>query len=64
METRAGMVACRVAEEVMCWYLKEKDTVVLLYLLAMLISMRAVNETCSSVCQIKTILQSGVVFRS
>ena len=32
------MVACRwVAEEVMCWYLKEKDIVVSLYLLAMLI---------------------------
>ena len=41
------MVACRwVAEEVMCWYLKEKDIVVSLYLLAMLIfPMRAVNVT-------------------
>ena len=29
----------------MCWYLKEKDIVVSLYLLAMLISMCAVNIT-------------------
>ena len=39
IETRAGMVACRLGvEEVLHWYLKEKDILVVsLYLLAMLI---------------------------
>jgi hypothetical protein len=40
---RAGMVACRLGGGRS--YLKDKDIVISLYLLAMLISMRAVNIT-------------------